>query len=75
MATYWELINVEELWDKKNEFNLERWNVSFYCKDCEEMVEATRPNPRGYTFVCPKCKWKNISIWTHEGIKENYRLN
>lgn len=74
-STYNELINVEGFWDRKNEFEQERWEVSFYCKDCGEIVEAKRPNPRGYTFVCPNCEWKNIAIWTMQWIKENYRLN
>lgn len=74
-STYNELINVEGFWDRKNEFEQERGEVSFYCKDCWEIVEAKRPKPRWYVFVCPKCEWKNIAIWTMQWLKENYRLN
>ena len=73
MSNFWDLINVEELWDKRENFNKERWSVSFFCKDCEAIVETERKNPRWYIFICKKCKGKNIAIWTEEGLKSNYR--
>lgn len=27
---------------KRETFNDERWDVAFYCKDCEEIVETDR---------------------------------
>jgi Zn finger protein HypA/HybF involved in hydrogenase expression len=74
MATYIDLVNVEEFWDKKDDFNKERWPVSFYCKNCEKIVETERPDPKGYTFVCNECSSEDIVIWTQEGLKQNYRL-
>ena len=74
MSNFWDLVNIEEFWDKRDDFNEERWDISFYCKDCEELVETERPNPKWFKFVCKKCKWKNISIWTLEGLKANYKI-
>lgn len=74
MSQYNDLVNVEEFGKKKVEFNPERWNVSFYCKDCKGIVETERPNPNGYTFICKNCKGRNIAIGTEEWLKENYRI-
>lgn len=74
MTTYVDLVNVEEFWDKKESFSKDRWPVSFYCKKCEKIVETSRPNPKGYTFVCAECEWTEIVIWTEEWLKQNYKL-
>lgn len=71
--SYSDLINVDEF-EKKEYFSQERWEVSFYCKDCKKLVETNRPNPNGYTFICKVCEWENIVIWTQEWLKTNYRL-
>lgn len=73
MSNYWDLINIEEF-EKKETFSQERWEVSFYCKDCRELVKANRPDPKGYIFICPKCEWKNIAIWTEEWLKTKYKI-
>jgi len=72
MSDFWDLVNIEEFWEKREYFDPERGDVSFYCKDCEELVETTREKPKKYTFTCNKCKGSNIAIWTHAGLKENY---
>lgn len=74
MSSYKELVNVEEFWDKKEVFSMERWEVSFYCKDCEVIVETERPDPKWYTFKCKKCWNWNIAIWTENWLKENYHI-
>lgn len=74
MSDYSDLVNIEEFWEKRENFNPERWEVSFYCKDCEGIVETERPNPRGYKFICKKCKGKNIAVGTENWLKENYRI-
>lgn len=74
MSNYSDLVNVEDLWNKKTEFKDERWDITFYCKDCRKIVETERPNPNGYTFICSECKWKNIAIWTLEWVKETYKI-
>ena len=49
---YSDLLNVDDFWEKRVNFNPERGDVAFYCKDCEELVETERPNPNGYVFHC-----------------------
>lgn len=73
MSIISDLVNIEEF-DKKDYFEPERWEVSFYCRDCKKIVETNRPNPKGYVFVCKICKENNISIWTLEWLKSNYRI-
>jgi len=72
--SYNDLINIEELWNKLEQFNEDRGWVAFYCKDCKKIVEVDRPNPKGYVFVCKQCLWKNIVLWTLEGLKLNYHI-
>ncbi len=72
--SYNDLINIEELWNKLEQFNPDRWWVAFYCKDCKKLVEVDRPDPKGYTFICKQCQWKNIVLWTEEWLKNNYKI-
>lgn len=74
MTNYSDLINIEEFWDKKESFNPERWDISFYCKDCKEIVETERQDPEKYIFKCKKCSWTNTVIGTLEWLKSNYRI-
>lgn len=74
MSNYSDLLNVDDLWEKKITFNEDRGDIIFYCKDCEEIVEIDRKNPNSYIFICKKCGQTNISIWTMAWIKENYRI-
>ena len=71
--SYSDLINVDDF-EKKEYFSQERWEISFYCKDCKKLVETDRPDPNGYKFICKNCEWENIVIWTQEWLKSNYRL-
>ncbi len=73
MSTFSDLVNIEEF-DKRDYFSQERWEVSFYCKDCKKIVETTRPDPNWYKFVCNTCSGKNIVIWTYEWLKSNYKI-
>ena len=72
MSDFWDLVNIEEFGEKRNYFETERWEVSFYCKDCEAIVDTQRNKPKQYIFTCCKCKGKNIAIGTAAGLKENY---
>ena len=74
MSNYSDLLNVDDFWEKRITFNEERWEISFFCKDCNEIVETERPNPKWYTFKCKKCGWTNLAVWTQEWLKENYRI-
>lgn len=73
MTHFWDLVNIEEFGDKRNNFEQERGGVAFYCKDCQTLVEVERPNPQGYTFVCKICTWKNIVIGTQAGLQDMYK--
>lgn len=73
MSVISDLVNIEEF-DKKETFTQERWDVSFYCKDCKRIVETDRPNEKGYVFICKICSWNNIAIWTNEWLKSNYKI-
>lgn len=72
MSTYDDLINIPTFWKKKEDFKEDRWEVSFYCRDCKKISEVTRLDPNKYIYECNICKWKNISIWTQEGIVDFY---
>lgn len=73
MSIISDLVNIEEF-DKRDNFNPERWDVSFYCKDCRRIVDTQRKEVWSYIFVCKICSWKNISIWTLEWLKANYKI-
>lgn len=74
MTHFSDLINIEEFWDKRSDFSTERWNVTFYCKDCKDIVDVERPNTSWYTFICKVCGSKDISIWTTEWIIDMYKI-
>ena len=74
MSNFWDLINIDEYWDKREQFNEDRGDISFYCKDCKEIVETTRPKANEYSFICNKCESTNTVIWTLEWLKSNYRI-
>ncbi|MEA3387024.1 MAG: hypothetical protein U9Q66_01165 [Patescibacteria group bacterium] len=46
MDSFRDLLNVEELGDKKVNFNDQRGDISYYCKDCKEIVEVERIEPK-----------------------------
>lgn len=73
MSTFSDLVNIEEF-DKRNNFSSERWEVSFYCKDCKKIVETEREKEDSYVFKCKKCEWKKIALWTLEWLKSNYKI-
>ena len=73
MSNFWDLINIEEI-DKRDDFVKERWDISFYCKDCRKIVETDRPNNKWYTFICNECNWKNTVIWTKQWLISNYKI-
>jgi len=74
MSNFWDLVNIEEFWDKRVKFNLDRWEISFYCRDCKKIVETTKLDPDKYKYKCNICSGENISIWTSEWLKVNYKI-
>jgi Zn finger protein HypA/HybF involved in hydrogenase expression len=73
MSNFSDLINIDEI-DKRDNFAEDRWEVSFYCKDCRKLVSAERPDAKWYVFICPECTWKRVVIWTEEWLKANYKI-
>lgn len=73
MSNFWDLINIEEF-DKRDNFSEDRWEVSFYCKDCKKLVETERPDINWYKFICTLCQWERIVLWTREWLKSNYKI-
>lgn len=73
MSNFSDLINIDEI-DKRDNFSEDRWDVSFYCKDCKKLVEAERPNAKWYVFICPICKSDKVVIWTKAWLTSNYKV-
>lgn len=74
MSNFWDLINVEELWEKRDYFSEERWEISYYCKDCSKLVETSRKSPKWFIFECKECNGKNVALGTLESLKTNYKI-
>lgn len=79
-TSYTDLVNVPSFGKKReNNFNPERWDIAFFCRDCWKMVDPIRLEPqkvgkqmREYLYECPLCHGKRIAIGTKEGLKEHY---
>lgn len=74
MGNFWDLVNIEEFWDKREDFSQDRWEITFYCKECKKIVETTREKPKWFTFFCNICKSDNIAIWTEQGVKSKFKI-
>jgi len=74
MSNFGDLINIDEYWDKRENFNMERWKISFYCKDCKKLVEVNKEDKEKYIYSCLECWEYNIVIWTEEWLKSNYKI-
>ncbi|MDD2693648.1 MAG: hypothetical protein PHY14_01835 [Candidatus Gracilibacteria bacterium] len=77
---YADLVNVSSFGKKReNNFNPERGEVAFYCRECRKVVEPIQHEPqkigkkmREYIYECPHCHSQRIAIGTLEGLKEHY---
>lgn len=74
MSNFWDLINIDEYWDKREQFNENRGEISYYCKDCKEIVEVEVSDENQFDFTCKKCGWKEVVIGTFEWLKSNYKI-
>jgi len=74
MSNFGDLINIDEYWDKREQFNQDRWGIAYYCKDCKKIVEAKNIKWKEYDFSCEECKWEDVVIGTFEGLKSNYKI-
>ena len=57
----------------KNEEDIKPAKLVFYCKICEEIVEAKQAKKK-FHFVCPKCGKQDIAFGTEESIRNHYRI-
>ena len=73
MSKFNDLVNIESFWEKKNNFDVDRWEVIYYCKDCEKKVNVKKQESK-LSFECEICWWRNIIIWTEKWIEWIYKL-
>ncbi|MBP9811834.1 hypothetical protein KBC86_00515 [Candidatus Gracilibacteria bacterium] len=79
-TSYTDLVNVPSFGKKReNNFNPERGDISFYCRECRKVIEPIRLEPqkigkqiKEYLYECPTCHGKRVAIGTLEGLKEHY---
>ncbi|MDD3066895.1 MAG: hypothetical protein PHO48_03640 [Candidatus Gracilibacteria bacterium] len=57
----------------KTEEEIAPAKLVFYCKNCQEIVEAKQAKKK-FHFVCPKCNKQDIAFGTEESIKNHYRI-
>lgn len=74
MSNFGDLINIDEYWDKREQFNEDRWGIAYYCKDCKNIVDIEKIDWKEYNFSCKQCSWKEIVIGTFEWLKSNYKI-
>ena len=74
MSNFWDLINIEEYWEKRDQFNPDRGWIAFYCKNCKILVETEKNPEKKYKYFCKECGWDEIVIWTREWLISNYKI-
>ena len=74
MSIFWDLINIEEYWEKREQFNPDRGWIAFYCKNCKTLVETEEDKEKKYRYFCKECGWDEIVIGTREWLISNYRI-
>ncbi len=57
----------------ENEDTIVPAKLVFYCKKCEEIVDA-KQTKKQFTFRCPKCGKNEVAFGTEESIKNHYRI-
>lgn len=57
----------------KDEDKIPSAKLVFYCKNCEEIVEAKQTKKK-FKFICPKCGKHEIAFGTEESIHNYYRI-
>lgn len=73
-TAYLDLVNVPSFGKKReNNFNPERGDMAYYCRDCHKEVDAIQLEPqkigkkiREYIYECPTCHGKRIALGTRE---------
>jgi len=57
----------------KDEEKIQPAKLVFFCKKCEELVEAKQTKKK-FTFCCPKCGKEEIAFGTEESIRNHFRI-
>lgn len=57
----------------QNEEEIAPAKLVFFCKKCEELVDAKQTKKK-FTFRCPKCGKNEVAFGTEESIKNYYRI-
>jgi len=73
MSNFWDLINIDEYWDKREQFNPDRGWIAYYCKNCKKIVDVEKKEDN-LNFLCKECLSNEIVIWTLEWLKSNYKI-
>ena len=50
-----DLVNVTSYGKEKITFETERGEVTFFCHECNDIVETNRKNPKRMKFTCKTC--------------------
>ncbi len=74
MNNFGDLINIDEYWDKREQFNENRGWIAYYCKNCKNIVEVEKNEQKQFDFICKECNKKGIVIGTLEWLKLNYKI-
>ena len=72
MSNFWDLINIEEF-EKRDNFEENRWEISFYCKDCKKMTTVEKCGT--VKFKCKTCSSKNVVIGLKKSLEKFYHIN
>jgi Zn finger protein HypA/HybF involved in hydrogenase expression len=57
----------------QNEADVPSAKLVFFCKKCEELVDAKQTRKK-FTFRCAKCGKDEIAFGTEESIRNHYRI-
>ena len=57
----------------KDETKIPAAKMTFFCKNCEELVAAQQTRKK-FKFACPKCGKQEIAFGTEESINNYYRI-
>lgn len=70
--SYNDLVNVPSFGKRRENFDSERGELAFYCRDCGKQVEALRVHPVLHRYECPICKGRHVSMGTTASVKDFY---
>ena len=73
MATnYNDLVNISTFGKKRENFDPERGELAYYCRDCEKEVAVEVLDEEAMAVRCAVCSGKKVSMGTSATIREFY---